>query len=127
MQPVHHPLHCGGVPPQVATAEDHDREGTEVLGGRLLHVAVELRDRDEIRQEDVRDDRRDQQEDPVFENALGNLRPVPRGAVELAARIGITVDQAFQFIVSCGVVIPIPQLQDRETNEVREMIESRIS
>ena len=39
----------------------------------------------------------------------------------------ITVDQAFQFIVSCGVVIPIPQLQDRETNEVREMIESRIS
>ncbi|MFC1757285.1 DUF502 domain-containing protein [Planctomycetota bacterium] len=39
----------------------------------------------------------------------------------------ITVDQAFQFIVSCGVVIPIPQLQDRETNEVREMIESQIS
>ena len=39
----------------------------------------------------------------------------------------ITVDQAFQFIVSCGVVIPIPQLQDRDTNEVREMIESRIS
>ncbi len=39
----------------------------------------------------------------------------------------ITVDQACQFIVSCGVVIPIPQLQDRETDEVREMIESRIS
>ena len=43
-----------------------------------------------------------------------------------AVEMDITVDQAFQFIVSCGVVIPIPQMQDRDTNEVREMIESQI-
>ncbi|MCA9214987.1 MAG: DUF502 domain-containing protein [Planctomycetales bacterium] len=40
--------------------------------------------------------------------------------------LDISVDQAFQFIVSCGVVVPIPQLQDRETDEVREIIESQI-
>jgi len=40
--------------------------------------------------------------------------------------LDITVDQAFQFIVSCGVVVPVVQMQDHETEELREAIESKI-
>jgi uncharacterized membrane protein len=70
--------------------------------------------------------------EPVI-SVLIPTSPMPATGYTITVRksesveIDISVDQAFQFIVSCGVVVPISQLQDMETDEIREVIESQIS
>jgi len=62
--------------------ESHHPEGPDMVEGAAAHHSPEAFERDEIRQEDVRDDQRDDEVEEPFRAAPQDLVAVPRGAVE---------------------------------------------
>lgn len=74
----------------------------------------------------------DEAGEPVL-SVLMPTSPMPATGFTITIRkseavdLDITIDQAFQFIVSCGVVVPLPQQQHRISESVQSAIGEHLS
>jgi uncharacterized membrane protein len=70
--------------------------------------------------------------EPVL-SVLMPTSPMPATGFTVTVRrsealdLGITVDQAFQFIVSCGVVVPVSQQLDNVQEELQALVQQQIA